>query len=452
MNSSTNHSGIRKTSSELLRRNLRFIYGDGLAFSMMVGLGETYVPAFALSLGMSEVSAGWIVSVPMLIGAILQLVSPAAVRRLGSHRRWVVLCAFLQASSLFAFVVEAMIGRLPEALVFLVASLYWGTGLATGPAWNTWVGALVPKTIRARFFARRSRSCQAAILIGTVTGGLCLHWAPGSEVLFVFAGLFLAAGLFRCLSVGFLLGQSEDPVPKGYFRDVSLSDLLAKAKHGADGRLLVYMLAVQISVQVVGPFFTPYMLAEIQFSYLEYLLLIATAFGAKTLAFPLAGLLARRLGSQTLLYASGIGIVPLSALWIFSDSLGYLLCLQVVGGTIWAGYELATFLLLFERIDESERTSVLTVFNAANATALLVGSLMGGLLLKALGQNQAAYYVIFGLSGLLRLVTVLLLARMKHVTFSATTMATRTVAVRPNTGSIGAPIVSSVKRAGGSPK
>jgi len=37
------------------------------------------------------VAAGLITTLPLLAGALLQLVSPAGVRRIGSHRRWVVL-------------------------------------------------------------------------------------------------------------------------------------------------------------------------------------------------------------------------------------------------------------------------------------------------------------------------------------------------------------------------
>ena len=38
-----------------LRRDLRLIVLDGVAFSVMVGLGETYLAPFALALGLSEV-------------------------------------------------------------------------------------------------------------------------------------------------------------------------------------------------------------------------------------------------------------------------------------------------------------------------------------------------------------------------------------------------------------
>jgi cyanate permease len=80
-------------------RDLRAITADGVFFSVMVGLREAYVPAFALAAGLGEVVAGLVASVPMLAGAVLQLVTPVAVRRLGSYRRWIVICARLQALS-----------------------------------------------------------------------------------------------------------------------------------------------------------------------------------------------------------------------------------------------------------------------------------------------------------------------------------------------------------------
>jgi MFS family permease len=159
---------------------------------------------------------------------------------------------------------------------------------------------------------------------------------------------------------------------------------------------------------------------------------------------PFLGAIARRFGSQRLLYASGIGIVPLSALWIVSNEIPYLLCVQILGGAIWAGYELSTFLLLFERIDESERTSVLTTFNLANALALVGGALIGGALLGVLGPVRESYYVIFGLSGVMRLAALVMLARVRRVTFKPVPLATRTIGVRPNTGSMAAPIVTSL--------
>ncbi len=74
----------------ILRRDLAYVHTDAIAASVMVGTGETYIAAFALALGLGDIVAGIVASGPLLAGAVLQLISPWAVRRLGSHRRWVV--------------------------------------------------------------------------------------------------------------------------------------------------------------------------------------------------------------------------------------------------------------------------------------------------------------------------------------------------------------------------
>src|SRR5215831_21338755 len=76
--------------AETLRSDLRQMTADGVFFSVMVGLGEAYVPAFALALGQGATAAGLLATLPLLAGACFQLVTPVAVRWLRSYRRWVV--------------------------------------------------------------------------------------------------------------------------------------------------------------------------------------------------------------------------------------------------------------------------------------------------------------------------------------------------------------------------
>src|SRR5262245_61683454 len=53
-----------------LRRELRSIVADGIAYSVMVGIGETYLSAFALAMGMGEVASGLIATVPLMLGGL----------------------------------------------------------------------------------------------------------------------------------------------------------------------------------------------------------------------------------------------------------------------------------------------------------------------------------------------------------------------------------------------
>jgi hypothetical protein len=62
-----------------LQKNLRASVGDGTCYGLMVGLGETYLPAFVLAVGLGEVTAGLAASLPQLAGGIMQMISPCAV-------------------------------------------------------------------------------------------------------------------------------------------------------------------------------------------------------------------------------------------------------------------------------------------------------------------------------------------------------------------------------------
>lgn len=430
------------------RSDLRAMLGDGAAFSVMVGVGETYLPAFALAAGLGEVAAGLVATLPLVAGAVLQLVSPAAIRWLQSHKRWVVLCASCQALAFLPLAVGAYSNQVGRLLVFGMAAIYWGAGLATGPAWNTWAGTLVPDHLRTGFFARRTRFSQVGTLVGFAAGGLTLQFAKGStSACTPFALLFMTAALARFVSASFLASQSEPCPPDNNHRRVGLRELFAGPSGRVDGPLLLYLLAVQAAAQLAGPYFTPFMLKQIRFSYLEYVVLIAVSFAAKALALPALGRLARRIGTRKLLWIGGVSIAPVSAFWLVSNNFGYLLFVQVAAGLAWAAYELAMFLLFFETIPDKERTSVLTIYNVGNALATACGALLGGCYLWTAGERPAVYLTLFGVSSLARLAALVFLTRVPPMAVQATTLPGRRIMSLGTSGSDDRPILASLPTA-----
>jgi MFS family permease len=536
--------GRARRRHSVTRRNLRNCTIDGVIYSVMFGVGETYLAAFAISLGLGDVVAGLIASVPVAVGAILQLAVPAGVRWLGSQRRWVVLCAIVQATSFVPLIIGALVGRMPAAVLFVMASMYWAAAISAGPAWNTWVGTFIPRRVRAHYFGFRWRVCNMGTVTGLALAGLVLYWfatpihyqwrqtagpavvlsdpaaaqprfvapradlptvlafdpgladspevkglgpqarvetitvaPPGSRALVVgrrvtpgstvtltapgtggrdsdwppraFAVLFLVAALCRYSCLRFLLTTSEPvPIPERA-RVVPARELFRRAWHGNDGRLLLFMVSMTAAVQIAQPFLNPYMLTEVDLPDLGYSILLGAAFTGKIISPPLFGRFARRFGANRLLWLGGIGLIPLSALWMVSDSFWYLLAAQLLSGVLWAAYELATFLLLFETIHESERTSVLTTFNLCNFTAMLGGSALGGMLLRHLGEDHAAYMTLFAVSFFIRACTLFLLFRVAPFPLTRPVrIATTALAVRPNEGSIDEPVLESIAETG----
>jgi MFS family permease len=419
-----------------LRRDLRAITADGAAASVMVGIGETYLPAFVLALTANQVASGLVATLPMFLGAMVQLVSPYAVRHWHSYRRWVVLCAVFQAAAFLPLVVAAWSGSMPCVAVFAIASVYWGTGMAGGSSWNTWVGPLVPSRVHARYFARRTLLSQSAQVLAFVAGGVSLQWGTAwGEPLRPFALLFLAAAMSRFLSSYVLSIQSEPCPPGDELVTLKLRQLASRVRQDRIGRMLLYMLAVQSSVQIAAPYFTPYMLRHLEFSYWEYVVLICAAYLAKIACLPWLGRLIDRWGAKHVLWLSGLAISPVPALWLVSDSIAYLLGLQMFSGAVWGGFELSMLLLFFETLPRHQRVSILTVFNLANATAVLLGSLAGGMLLSAMYSSPQAYWTIFVISSFARLAALGLLVRLPQGVFRRTVLSPRPVTAHWRVGS-----------------
>ena len=417
---------------------------DAAGYSTMVGIGETYIVPFALAVGAGKTAGGLAATLPMLAGATLQLLSPLLVRRLGSHRLWVASCVFLQAISLLLLPMaiwlapesrNSNVSGFPASVcwIYLAATLYWFSGLSGGPAWNTWIETIIPKRVRMNFFACRSRTGQAFTLLGFAIGGLALHWAKGNNVLLpAFCCILLTAAASRIISGIALLWQSEPQRGKINDRHVPLKQLFAStAKNG--GTLVWYLLAMQMAVQISGPYFNPYLIRDQGISYFDYMLMIGLGFVGKVLATPFWGRVAQRAGAKRLLWIGGIAIIPVASFWVISDYFSawqwtmpftlpgstenwvvsgefiYLCVVQLISGVTWAAYELAMLLMFFEAIPRQDRTSMLTFYNWGNAAAMVIGSFLGAAVLSLMNESHVAFLTVFGLSSVARLMTVGLL-------------------------------------------
>jgi len=404
-----------------LRRDLWASIADMVAFSVMVGCGETYIPAFGLALGLGPVAAGMLATVPVLVGAVVQLITPLAVSRLGTNRGWCVACTLLQSLSFVPLVAWSIRGHASLWELLVAASIYWSAGMAGGPAWNAWIGTLVPERMRTAFFAQRNRLGQFGVFAGFVAGGIILQIGEARNVtLLAFGVIFSLAAVCRLISMLLLASCREMRGPERHAAGGGLAAIPARLgraigsiARSPSGSLVAYACVLAFGAHFSGPYFTPYMLRECGFSYHAFMLVIATQFLAKAIALPSLGRLGSRLGSVGLLNVGGLAVIPLSMLWLVSDDVRYLMGVQFVAGICWAAYELALALLFFDAVPHRDRTAVVTAYNLGLAVATVGGATAGGLLLRAFGEDSAAYLAVFVVSSLLRVAAVPLMRRVR---------------------------------------
>jgi len=383
----------------------------------MVGCGEMYVVPFVLALGLGPLVAGLVVSLPLLIGAVVQLAAPLAVRRCGGKRRWVVLCTIAQAGSLGPLAWWAVQGRAEAWQLLVAASVYWSAGMAAAPSWTAWTASLVPGRVRTAYFAQRNRLGQLAVLAAFVAGGLVLRKeAADKAALAGFSMLFVAAATARLASAACLWACRE---PRRQWRDRGVvspktigsrvADGLRDLATGQGGRMVAFLCCFMCGAQFAAPYFTPYMLEALGFSYGQYLLVFAAGVLVKALFLPAIGRLGSRLGSRRLLGWASLAIAPLALLWLPSHDVRWLVGVQFLAGTCWAAYELSVALLLFELAGDRDRSGIVSVYSLGLAIATVGGAACGGLMLRALGETPAAYAAVFAASCLLRALALPLL-------------------------------------------
>lgn len=386
-------------------QSLKLSNVDAFLYSLMVGAGESYLPAYALSTGMGEAFAGILASLPLVSGAVLQLFTPRLLHKVHSHKYWVVLSTFLQALA-FVPLIYFSLTRAPDFWVlFLILTLYWGAGFSAGTAWNFWMGHLVPENRSTQYFSFRARIQQIGILFGIVGGGVALHnkvaLGPFTSVfslLFIFA---FACRLTSSLVLSKKMYRSEWVLQDQVHRLRDSWKMFWRGKHKK--KFFAYLVPFQIAVFISAPFVTPYMLARLQMNYGQYMVAIAALMVGKIISLSLIQRARTSVDAFRIMITGLILISPMPALWALGESFNYIVMLQIISGIGWAFFEVGLALVFFHDLTPEEKVPVLTIYNLLNSVAIIAGTFLGARVLAMFGEEKSVYWGLFLAGAVLRI-------------------------------------------------
>ena len=381
------------TRDTMVDRSLRHSLKDAAAFATMIGIGETYFSAFALFLRASTPQIGLLASLPSLLASFVQLVSAWLGRLTGQRKVIVLIGASLQALTLLPLAILPVLFS-EYAVPLLIASVVvyqCGAHLST-PQWGSMMGDIVPSRRRGRFFARRTRVVSLVTFISLIAGGLILQLTTTSgNTQLGFLCIFAIAMLARMTSV-YQLSRMHDPSGHVAAMEVPVGEgWWQRLRHSNFVRFSVFFALMQFSVAIASPFFTVFMLRDLQFSYVAFMGNTGMSIFVQFLTLNQWGRISDIFGNRRILATTGVLVPLMPLLWVFSANYWYLLCVQALSGLTWAGFTLSASNFLYDLIVRDKRATYLAVHNVLASVGIFCGAMLGGYLGAVLPTQMSIF-------------------------------------------------------------
>jgi MFS family permease len=397
------------------RHNLRNFFFDGVSASASDSILLTYMTLFLLALGASSADVGLMTSLASLSAVLLLIPGAMLVDRTGKRKRIVMLSGGgIRRVAILLLALVPLMFRGSAAIYIAIALMVIMEGMANLglPAWVSMTADIVPITRRGRYFGSRNMVMGIAGMVTTYIVGVMItgigspegyQWAIGLAFIFGVISTFFFSRIHETES-------AETKASQASKSSYSLKALVSTLK--SDRNFVVFCAYAAIwtfSLNIAGPFFSVYLVQDLKAT--------AAVVGVAAIVSKLAGIpaqnffggLADKWGARKLMMVTGMIIPVLPLLWLFTSNPWHVYPINILGGAIWAGYNIASFnfLLNISPVEQRARYSAMYQIAVAGSTAL--GAALGGAI--------ASYWtipVVFVISGIGRFAAAGIFAKLVH--------------------------------------
>jgi len=401
-----------------IKKSLKYSIADATFYSIMVGFGESFLSTFAIFLKASNIQLGLLGSLPQTLGSLFQLLSNRLIKFFDSRKRFVCIGALLQGLMYLPIALVFYFGALKLSYLIAFACLYWIFGMIIGPAWNSWMGDLVPEKERGAYFGRRNMIAGFASFVALLIGGYILqHFSADAKTEYAGFAIILGIALIsRVVSFIYLTRKYEPKYRIAEEAQFSFVDFVKQARFRNYGRFVIYLSLMNFAVYLAAPFFAAYMLYDLKLDYMTFTIINAAAIITKHLSMPVWGRMSDQFGRKKILSLTGFLVPFIPLLWLFSENVVYLILIQFYAGFIWAGFEIASFSFVFDTTTPEKRATCVAYYNVLNGIALFIGAIAGSIIVKYNSVFWSKYLLVFLISFILRYaVSFIFVPKLKEV-------------------------------------
>jgi MFS family permease len=375
----------------------------------MLGLTQNYITPYALTMKASTQEIGLLTSVPNFTMAAVQFAAPALSERMGSRKGFILRMAVMHALMWLPILFIPYLFQTHQVW-WLIAFVTLSTAFdsALNPVWGSMMADLVPAQIRGRYFGERNRITGFISTVFTYVAGGILQQLTGNTNL-AFTIIFTGAMASRLISFYFLSQMYEPLSPASEKRGHDGMLKIARGLFSTNiGMFIIFCALINFTATLAGPFFAPYMLDDLRFSYIVYTIMNSAASFATIGSMTWWGKRMDRAGSIKVLKITSL-LVPFVPLgWALSRNLWWLIVMEVFSGVAWAGFQLSSSVFIFDAAPPQNRTRYIALYNSLIFLGVSLGSLTGGIVAPLLPPFMRSYFLsIFIVSGVARLAVAL---------------------------------------------
>ncbi len=387
-------------------------------------LGDNYIVPFALLLGASTLQVGILTSVASFIAPSAQIFGS---RYMAFRTRKQILVRNVLAQALL-WIPIISIGVLRfffpdfEGFPWILLGLYCLYHFFGGfivPSWTSLMGDIVPNTQRGRYFGRRNLIYTAISIVFTVGISFGLDWFTQIDFALIgFLIIFTLALIGRGVSSITFRYHYDPPFDLDYRNHLTFPTFLRQLGKNNFGRFTLMITLVAFAQWVSAPFFTPYMIRSLEFSYSTFILVTISPAVFSLFVFRPFGRFADRYGNLRLLIFGSIFIPLIPILWVFFKSpIGLIFGAQLLSGIAWSAFNLASSNFIYDNVPVSRRGENIAYYSFIVGIGAILGGFCGSFLIHFLPNfNFWNFKIIFILSGVLRIIPLLIwLPRLKEV-------------------------------------
>ena len=351
-----------------------------------------------------------------LLGASSQVAFSKLVGKV-KRKKLVLLGVILQATMWLAMIALGLLafkGILNQSAANILIGLYCIyaiIGNIAGPSWFSWMGDLVPEKQRGEYFSKRNKIVGIIAMIVTLFASFILDFAEQMNLLLIgFVILFGISAIGRYISAYYFTKHYEPDLKINKEDQFSFFKFVKKAPFNNFGKFVFYVSLINLSSYIAGPFFAPYMLRNLGFSYVTFTIVNLSLALFTIASLSLWGKIGDTYGNRRLLNIGSVGITLVPILWIFNQSPFYLIfVVQFLAGISWGAFGLGVSNYIYDAVTPQKRAVCVAYYTMINGICMFMGALIGGFMLDNISINlMNTFFLIFIISGILRGITSLI--------------------------------------------